>query len=112
MRICTTVFLYAACAMAEASLAQAAADWNGTWIGNWQNGQGTQIIFAGNDFIGMYWNGDYLEDTRATLSAGDKVVTVAWPNSQAVITRDGDTAAHIVIHEKGKPDASFPLKKE
>ena len=112
MRICTTVFLFTACAMAESSLAHAAADWNGTWIGNWQSGHGTQIIFAGNDFIGMYWNGDYLEDTRATLSGDGKVVTVTWAGSQAVISRDGDAAAHIAIHEKGKPDASFPLKKE
>jgi len=34
--------------------------WSGTWIGNWEGGSGIQIIFSGDELIGVYWNDDYL----------------------------------------------------
>lgn len=86
--------------------------WNGTWIGNWQGGDGVQIVFAGEDLVAFYWHGDYLDDTLATASQGGKVVTVAWSSGQAVLTRDGETTARITIRETGKPDLSFALKRD
>jgi hypothetical protein len=93
-------------AMAQSS------SWNGTWAGNWAHGDGAQIIFAGDEAIGIYWRGDYLGDTHAALSRGGAVVTISWESGQAVLTRDGPTTAHVVIHEKGRADASFALKKD
>jgi hypothetical protein len=107
MKRLTTIVL---ASMLPASLALAATDWNGTWAGHWANGDGTQIIFAGNSLIAVYWHGDYVDGTAAALSKDGKVVTITWPSSKAVLTRDGEKAAHAVFHEKGKPDIAFPLK--
>lgn len=99
------------CAFAPASAAP--QDWNGTWIGNWdKGGNGTQIVFAGNTFISIFWNGDYVSDADGSVSADGKTATITWSGAKAVITRDSEKAAHIVIHEKGKPDAAFPMKRD
>jgi hypothetical protein len=86
--------------------------WNGTWIGNWQGGDGVQIVFAGEDLVAFYWHGDYLDDVQAKVSAGGRVVTVVWSSGQAILTRDGEATAGIAVHETGKPDLSFPLKRD
>lgn len=88
------------------------ASWNGTWIGNWQNGNGTQIIFAGNEFIGIYWGGDYVGDAAGSVSADGKSATITWTGGKAVLTRDGSEAAQIVIQQTGQPDTSFPLTRD
>ncbi len=90
----------------------AAPDWNGMWIGNWNTGNGTQIIFAGNEFTGIFWEGDYVPDAVGTVSKDGKTVAITWAGASATLTRDGDTTGHIVIHEKGKPDAAFAVKKD
>jgi len=86
--------------------------WNGTWIGNWQGGDGAQIVFAGEDLVAFYWHGDYLDDVHANVSEGGRVVTVLWSSGQAVLTRDGDATARITVHEPGKVDLSFALKRD
>jgi hypothetical protein len=88
------------------------SSWNGTWIGNWQGGDGVQIVFAGEDPVAFYWHGDYLDDTHATASEGGSVVTILWPSGQAVLTRNGEATARITIQETGKPDLSFALKRD
>jgi hypothetical protein len=92
--------------------AQQQSSWNGTWIGNWQEGDGAQIVFAGEDLIAFYWHGDYLDDTHATASEGGAIVAIEWLTGQAVLTRDGEATARITIHETGKPDLSFALKRD
>jgi len=86
--------------------------WNGTWIGNWQSGDGAQIVFAGEDLVAFYWHGDYLDGTHATASDGGRVVTVLWSSGQAILTRDGEATARITVHETGKTDLSFALKRD
>ena len=88
------------------------ADWNGTWVGNWETGHGTQIIFAGNDFIGIYWNDDYVENAEASVSTDGKTVTITWPGARALLTRDSVNAVHMVIRETGRPDVSFLLTRD
>ena len=92
--------------------AQQSSSWNGTWIGNWESGNGTQIVFAGDLLVAMYWDGDYLSDTRSSLSADGRAVTINWPAGDALLTRDGETSGHIVIREKGQPDAAFDVKRD
>lgn len=95
------------------SSAFAAADWNGTWIGNWSgaNSNGIQIAMAGNIATGIFWNGDYLPDElHSRVSPDGKTLTVTWGKSSAVLTRTGAETATAVIHEPGKPDAKFPVK--
>jgi hypothetical protein len=95
-----------------AAMAQQTANWNGTWIGNWAGGNGTQIVFADNELIAMYWNGDYLSDTQSSLSPDGKAVTITWPSGQALLTRDGEAGGHIVVHETGRPDIAFDVKRD
>jgi hypothetical protein len=114
--IAALLFMICACVAispipAGASGAPRQSSWNGTWVGNWTNGDGAQIIFAGDEFIGLYWRGDYLSDAHAAVSPAG-IVTISWPSGSATLTRDGDTTAHIVIHEPGKTDTSFALKRE
>jgi hypothetical protein len=99
-------------AVAAGAAAQQSSSWNGTWIGNWASGNGTQIVFADNDVIAMYWEGDYLSDTKSSVSADGRVVTITWASGQAVLNRDGEASGHIVIHEQGKADLSFDLKRD
>jgi hypothetical protein len=94
------------------AFAQQIQSWNGEWAGNWLNGSGAQIIFAGNELIGVYWRGDYLSQTHAALSRGGATVAIDWASGGAVITRDGPTTAHIVVHESGRPETSFVLTKD
>ena len=54
------VMLFALAMITTASFA--APDWNGTWAGNWQGGDGIQLIMAGNDPIGIYLHGDHLSE--------------------------------------------------
>lgn len=86
--------------------------WNGTWIGNWQGGDGAQIVFAGDELIAFYWHGDYLDGVQANTSEGGRVVTILWSSGQAVLTRDSEAAARITVHETGKADLSFALKRD
>jgi hypothetical protein len=94
------------------AMAQQTASWNGTWIGNWAGGNGTQIVFADNELIAVYWNGDYLSDTQSSLSPDSKVVTITWQSGQALLTRDGEASGHIAVHEKGQPDITFEVKRD
>jgi len=34
------------------------------------------------------------------------------PSGQALLNRDREISGHIVIHEKGQPDAGFDLKRD
>jgi hypothetical protein len=92
--------------------AQQDSSWNGTWVGNWETGEGTQIVFAGNTFISIYWGGDYVSDAKGSLSKDGKVATITWQGGEAVLTRKSATAIDIVIRAKGKKDVSFALKRD
>jgi hypothetical protein len=100
-------------AMVLAGPARAAADWNGTWAGNWQGGDGIQLIMAGNDAIGIYLHGDYLSDElHAKVSADGKTLTISWAHGNALLTRDSAEVAHITIREPGKPAETFAVKRD
>src|SRR3981189_2494484 len=99
--ICTGLGASLDVAVPAAAMAQQQTSWNGAWIGNWAGGNGTQIVFADNEPIAMYWNGDYLYDTQSSLSPDGKVVTITWLSGQALLTRDGEASGHIVVQEKG-----------
>jgi hypothetical protein len=104
---------FAFCIFALAATpALAAPDWNGTWVGNWQSadGNGIQVMMAGNDATGIFWNGDYLPDELHSVASADgKTLTITWNHSSATLVRDGESAAHIVIHEPGHRDSAFTV---
>lgn len=85
--------------------------WNGTWVGGWEKGTGVQLIFAGETLIGFYFGDDYKELLRSTVTA-DGGRTFAWEKGEASLTRTPKGSTLLVVHERGKPDVSIPLKRE
>jgi len=112
MRLVAVIFVVIGLLAGPGTAGAQQPSWNGTWIGNWQGGDGAQIVFAGEDPIAFYWQGDYLDDIHANASEGGRVVTVLWSSGQAVLTRDSDATARITVHETGKTDLSFSLKRD
>ena len=91
---------------------QQQASWDGTWVGGWETGHGTQVIFVGNELIGIYWHDDYIGDAHSSATADGATITITWPSAQATLTRAGNDDAHIVIREAGEPDVAFALKRD
>ncbi len=94
------------------AFAQGRQSWNGTWAGGWSGGTGAQIVFAGDEFIGIYWRDDYIEDAKGSASPDGATATVQWPRGEAVLTREGPTSARVTVRERGRPAASFELKRD
>jgi hypothetical protein len=107
MRASRPIIYYEVITMAEKH-----SSWDGTWIGNWAGGNGTQIVFAGDEMIALLWNGDYLSEVCSSVSEDGAVVAITWPSAQAFLTRGGETVGHMVIGEKGQPDRSFDVQRE
>jgi hypothetical protein len=92
--------------------ARAADTWGGTWVGDApDSGSGVQLIFVGNDLIGFFWNGDYL-DMRAIYSKSDGVVTITWNRGQAIVTRDGPKSAHVQVFQRNLADQILTIRPE
>jgi len=84
--------------------------WGGTWVGGWDQGEGVQIIFAGDTLIGFYFRNDYKDVLRSTGSA-DGGRTFAWDKGEATLTRT-PSGAQLIVHERGQPEVSIPLKRD
>ena len=84
--------------------------WDGTWAGGWDQGNGVQLVFAGDKLIGFYWRNDYKGIVSSTASP-DGSRTFAWDNGEVVATRAGNEAT-LAVRERGKPAVSVPLKRE
>ena len=99
---------------APAHESQVPMNWDGTWIGNWGagDGQGTQIVFVGNEVIAFYWRGDYVGGLHSSATRDGKKVTLTWPGGEAVLTGDTTAGAHIAIREKGHAEIDFALSRD
>ncbi len=94
------------------AFAQAQRSWNGTWAGGWSEGTGAQIVFAGDEFIAIYWRDDYVSDATGAVSPDGATATIRWSRGEAVLTRDGATSTRVTVRERGRPAVSFALKKD
>jgi hypothetical protein len=72
---------------------------------------GIQVIFAGETLIGFYFRDDYKELLRSTVAAG-RGRTFAWDKDEASLTRTPNGGTMLVVHERGKPEVSIPLKRD
>ena len=105
-----------ACALA-AVLATAAARADDSWDGMWFSGVAkvwtpARVYFSGDQLLGFFWNGDYVPDIHGSLSLSDGVMTITWTRGQAVLTRSGPNAAHLLVEQKGKADANLSLEAD
>jgi hypothetical protein len=85
--------------------------WDGTWVGGWDNGNGVQLVFAGETLIAFYWRGDYQNVARFTPSPDGRGRSFAWAKGEATLTR-ADNEATLMLRERGKPEISVALKRE
>jgi hypothetical protein len=94
------------------AFAQARQSWDGTWAGGRSDKSGAQIIFAGDEFIGIYWRDDYIGDAKGAVSRDGAAAAIKWSRGEAVLTREGPTSARVTVREGGHPAVSFALKKD
>jgi hypothetical protein len=98
--------------LAAAGVAKAAQSWDGTWAGGWENGDGVQIIIAGDKVIGVFRDGDYPDILRSQLSADGKTLTFGWSGGDGTLQRTDERDATFTLHERGKPARSFLVHRE
>jgi hypothetical protein len=86
--------------------------WDATWIGGWENGEGTQVIVAGGEVIGFLWGGDYLDIETSTNLADGGPIKFIYPGGEALLKGGGEGELLIKIHDKGKDEIGFVLKRD
>jgi hypothetical protein len=92
--------------------ALAAPSWDGTWAGGWEGGVGVQIIVAGNKVIGVFRGGDYQDARHSEVSADGHTLSFAWAGGDGLSLRTGDREAAFTLHERGKPERKFVVRRE
>jgi len=102
--------LVVAIGLAGASLAEPA--WDGTWAGGWTNGDGVQIIVAGNKVIGVFRGGNYPDVQRSQVSVDGRSLIFAWAGGDGSLQRTGDRDAAFTLRERGKPEREFLVQRE
>lgn len=102
----------AALTFAPAALADpdAAHPWDASWVGGWEaGGDGVQLIVAGNQVIGFFYHGDYVEVTQTATLAADGSLSFAWTHGKATLRVDGEERT-IAISEDGAADKVIKLQ--
>jgi hypothetical protein len=98
--------------VAVTGAASAAQFWDGTWAGGWQNGDGIQIIIAGDKVIGVYRDGDYPEILSSDVSRDGSMLSFWWVGGDGFLQRTGDREATVSVRERGKPARTFTVKRD
>jgi hypothetical protein len=81
----------------------------GTW-GGADGALSAQVIVAGGQVIGFYWDGDYTDATNVRVSPDGRVMSFDFAGGTATLTRTGETAV-LEVHEKGRT-TSLSLKRD
>jgi hypothetical protein len=85
--------------------------WDGTWAGGWDQGNGVQLVFAGETLVAFNFRGDY-EDIVRSAATPDGGRTFAWDKGEATLSRTADREASLAVREPGRAEISIPLKRE
>ena len=93
-------------------LAVAAPSWDGTWTGGWDNGDGIQIVIAGDKVIGVYRDGDYPEILRSDASPEGRMFCFWWVGGDAFLQRIAEREATISLRERGRPVRIFAVRRD
>jgi hypothetical protein len=105
--------LLAAClglALAESTLA--APSWDGTWVGGWEEGDGIQIIVAGEKVTDVGRGDAYPEVLSTDVSRDGSMLVFWWVGGDALLQRVSDRKATISMRERERPVRSFAVKRE
>ena len=102
----------AALAFAAPASADDAHPWDATWFGGFgTNAEGVQIIVAGDDVIGFFFAGDYVDVSASGPVAADGSLTFTWDDGTATLSAKGGDHT-LTIHQAGKADRTIPLKRD
>ena len=84
--------------------------WDSTWAGGWEGGgDGVQLIVAGNEVIGFFYHGDYIEVTQTAALAADGSLSFSWAHGKATL-RIKDEERSIAISEGGAAEKVIKLQ--
>jgi hypothetical protein len=86
--------------------------WDATWIGGWEGGEGTQVIIAGGEVIGFFWGGDYMDIETSTSLADGGPIKFIYPGGDALLKEGDKGELMIKIHDEGKEEIGFVLKRD
>jgi hypothetical protein len=106
------VVVAAALAVAAPASADDAHPWDATWFGGFgTNAEGVQIIVAGNDVIGFFFGGDYVDVSASGPVAADGSLTFTWDGGTATLSAKGEDRI-ITIRQSGAADRIIPLTRD
>ena len=113
MRIFRAVMIAAALALAAPALADDATHpWDASWYGGFGgNAEGVQIIVAGDEVIGFFFNGDYADVSETDPLAADGSLTFKWDGGTATLSGTGSNRI-ITVHQTGAADRVIKLTED
>ena len=89
----TIAVLLASSLAAAPALAHPDAEhpWDATWFGGFEGGgDGVQLIVAGDEVIGFFYGGDYVDVSSTEPLGADGSLSFTWVGGHATLSRDGD----------------------
>jgi opacity protein-like surface antigen len=90
----------------------AAADWDATWAGGFEDGgDGVQLIVADESVVGFFFGGDYIDLSDAGTLADDGSLTFKWDGGEATLAAAG-AGQTLTIRQPGKPDRVVEMKRD
>jgi hypothetical protein len=92
--------------------ALAAPSWDGTWVGGWEEGDGIQIIIAGNKVIGVARGDLYPEILSSAVSPEGRMLSFWWIGGDGFLQRTDDRDATLTMRERNKAERSFVVHRE
>jgi hypothetical protein len=92
--------------------AASADDWDATWAGGFDDGgDGVQIIVLGDQVLGFFYGGDYVDLSDAGSLAADGTITFRWDGGEGTLSGGGESR-RVTIRSSGKPDRIIDLKRD
>jgi hypothetical protein len=87
---------------ANVAHADEAHPWDATWAGGFEDGDGVQVIVAGDAVIGFFLGADYVDVVESNI-AGDGSLTFQWEGGDATLTTAGGKHT-LTTRQKGAVD--------
>ena len=86
--------------------------WDATWFGGFGGSdQGVQVIVAGDEVVGFFSDGDYVDVTASEPIAADGSLTFKWDGGEATLSAKGSKRL-ITIRETGATPKVIDLRQD
>ena len=102
----------AALAFAAAASADETHPWDASWFGGFGgNAEGVQIIVAGDQIVGFFFSGDYVDVNTSDPIAADGSLTFKWDGGTATLSASGKDHV-LTVHQAGAPAKVIALSRD